>query len=124
VTKHCDPVMATGWHMVLGGAMLLAGALAADPGGEIPARLALFTPGDAAAMTYVSLLGGAASYGVFFYEASRGNLTALSSLTFLTPMFAAGGDYVLSGQTLTPVQLAGAGITLSAVFLINTRAKQ
>lgn len=33
--------------------------------------------------------------GVFFYNASRGNLTALSSLTFLTPMFAA-----LTGQVL------------------------
>ena len=31
----------------------------------------------------------ATTAGVFFYNASRGNLTALSSLTFLTPMFAA-----------------------------------
>ena len=44
---------------------------------------------DALLLVYVSLLGSAASYGVFFYNASRGNLTALSSLTFLTPMFAA-----------------------------------
>lgn len=44
---------------------------------------------DMVLLLYVSLLGSAASYGVFFYNASRGNLTALSSLTFLTPMFAA-----------------------------------
>jgi hypothetical protein len=30
VSKHCDPVMATGWHMVLGGAPLLALAVAQE----------------------------------------------------------------------------------------------
>lgn len=75
--------------------------------------------GDAALLLYVSLLGSAASYGVFFYNASRGNLTALSSLTFLTPMFAAAGGYLALGETLTPLQLAGAAVTLGAVYLIN-----
>jgi drug/metabolite transporter (DMT)-like permease len=51
------------------------------------------------------MLGSAASYGVFFYNASRGNLTALSSLTFLTPMFAAGTGFLLLGETLTPLQV-------------------
>lgn len=86
--RHCDPVMATGWHMVLGGAALLALSVTTD-GPELTQRLAGFTPGDAAAMAYGSLLGGAAAYGIFFFNATRGSLTALSSLTFLTPMFAA-----------------------------------
>ena len=75
-----------------------------------------------ALLLYVSLLGSAASYGVFFYNASRGNLTALSSLTFLTPMFAAGGGYLALGETLTPLQLAGAAVTLGAVYLINSNS--
>jgi drug/metabolite transporter (DMT)-like permease len=86
--RHCDPVMATGWHMVLGGAGLLALSLATD-GPELGQRLSGFSAPDAAAMAYGSLLGGAAAYGIFFYNATRGSLTALSSLTFLTPMFAA-----------------------------------
>jgi drug/metabolite transporter (DMT)-like permease len=120
VTKHCDPVMATGWHMVLGGA-LLAAAAAANDGPVLAERLALFNASDAAAMTYVSLLGGAASYGIFFYEATHGSLTALSSLTFLTPMFAAGAGYLVLDEVLTPLQLVGAGVTLGAVLLINSK---
>lgn len=73
-------------------------------------------------LLYISLLGSAASYGVFFYNASRGSLTALSSLTFLTPCFAAAGGYLALGETLTPLQLAGAGITLGAVALINNNS--
>ena len=72
-------------------------------------------------LAYVSLLGSAASYGVFFFNAARGNLTALSSLTFLTPMFAAATGFVALHETLTPWQLCGASITLGAVALINQR---
>ena len=77
---------------------------------------------DALLLLYVSLLGSAASYGVFFVNAARGNLTALSSLTFLTPMFAAVTDFFVLGETLSPLQLAGATITLGAVYLLNTNA--
>lgn len=120
VAKYCDPVVATGWHMVLGG-IPLAALAAAREGGEVAGRLAEATPLDGLLLAYVSLLGSAASYGVFFYQATaRGNLTALSSLTFLTPVFAAGGGYLALGETLTPVQLAGAAVTLGAVGLINS----
>lgn len=109
--------------MVIGGALLAAGALVADgSSGELASRLSGFGTADAAAMAYVSLLGGAASYGIFFYEATHGSLTAISSLTFLTPMFAAGAGYLALGETLTPLQLGGAAVTLAAVFLINTPA--
>ena len=64
----------------------------------------LFAGYDAVNLVYITILGSAASYGVFFYNASRGNLTALSSLTFLTPMFAAGTGFLLLGETLTPLQ--------------------
>ena len=76
-------------------------------------------------MLYVSLLGGAASYGIFFYAASsgKGNLTALSSLTFLTPVFAVASSWLALGETLTPVQMAGAVVTIGAVTLINHRPK-
>ena len=60
---------------------------------------------DVANLLYISVLGSAASYGVFFYNAAKGNLTALSSLTFLTPMFAAGAGYLVLGETLTPLQV-------------------
>lgn len=72
-------------------------------------------------LLYISLLGSAASYGVFFFNASRGNLTALSSLTFLTPLFAAVTGFFVLGEVLSPVELAGAGITLGAVYLLNTK---
>ena len=114
--------MATGWHMILGGVPLAALA-AAREGPELSVRLAQLTPTDVALLLYVSLLGSAAAYAVFFYNASRGSLTKLSSLTFLTPAFAAATGYAALGETLTRVQWVGAGVTLAAVALISTRGK-
>lgn len=74
---------------------------------------------DAILLVYISLLGSAASYGVFFLKASTGNLTALSSLTFSTPCFAAATGFLFFGESLTPLQLLGAAITLCGVFLIS-----
>ncbi|DBB03744.1 TPA: hypothetical protein ACH3X3_011052 [Trebouxia sp. C0006] len=119
VSKYVDPVMATGWHMLLGGLPLMALSIAKE-GSELGPRLQQLTGLDIILLLYISLLGSAASYGVFFYNASKGNLTALSSLTFLTPMFAAGCGYLFLGEGLTPLQLGGATVTLGAVALLNS----
>lgn len=76
--RYVDPVIATGWHMVLGGIPLLA-ASALREGDAVLANLAQLTPLDAAVLAYVSIFGGAVGYGVYFYNASKGNLTALVS---------------------------------------------
>lgn len=113
--------MATGWHMVLGGAVLLGMVLAQDPG-SLPQAIQGLTPGDALSALYVSIFGGAVSYGVFFWMAStRGNLTSLSSLTFLTPVFASLGGYLVLDEVLTAPQLLGGAVTLGAVGLINSK---
>lgn len=123
VSKYADPIAATGWHMILGGAPLLA--LALEQGEDLSGTFASLTTYDYGLLLYISLLGSAASYGVFFYEATvRGNLTALSSLTFLTPMFAAAGGYLVLGEVLDPLQLTGALVTILGVTCINWKGKQ
>ncbi|PIN15670.1 hypothetical protein CDL12_11680 [Handroanthus impetiginosus] len=86
VSKYSDPVMATGWHMVIGGLPLLAISIL----NHDPALLSFneLTTSDILSLLYTSIFGSAISYGVFFYNATGGSLTKLSSLTFLTPMFA------------------------------------
>ncbi|CAL5222766.1 g5178 [Coccomyxa viridis] len=120
VCRFADPVMATGYHMLLGGLPLLA-LSAYQESDVLLERLPQLTGQDALLLLYISLLGSAASYGVFFFNASRGNLTALSSLTFLTPLFAAITGFFVLGEVLTPVELTGATVTLGAVYLLNKK---
>jgi drug/metabolite transporter (DMT)-like permease len=116
VTKYVDPVVATGWHMILGGIPLaIASAL-------LESRQ--WTDIDAQgwlALSYSTVFGSAIAYGLFFYFASRGNLTSLSSLTFLTPVFALLFGNLFLSETLNSIQSMGVGLTLVSIWLINQR---
>lgn len=121
VSKYSDPIMATGWHMVIGGAPLLViSILNHDP--ALSGHLKDLTSTDVAALLYTSIFGSAISYGVYFYNATRGSLTKLSSLTFLTPMFASAFGYFYLGETFSPLQLVGAAVTVGSIYLVNYKS--
>ncbi len=116
VSQYVDPIVATGWHMILGGLPLLGLSLM---GGALP-WLDL-TGLDWLNLSYATVFGSALSYGLFFYFAAQGNLTSLSSLTFLTPVFALSfGQWILQ-ETLTQLQVWGVGLTLISIYLVNQR---
>ncbi|XP_020094659.1 WAT1-related protein At3g02690, chloroplastic [Ananas comosus] len=121
VSKYSDPVMATGWHMIIGGLPLVViSVLNHDP--AVNGNLMELTSSDLLALCYTSVFGSAVSYGVYFYNATRGSLTKLSSLTFLTPMFASIFGFLYLGETFSPIQLGGALITLLAIYMVNYRS--
>jgi drug/metabolite transporter (DMT)-like permease len=78
-------------------------------------------PSDWLALGYAAIFGSAIAYGVFFYFASSGNLTSLSSLTFLTPIFALIFGNILLNEVLTSLQWVGVTITIISIYLINQR---
>jgi drug/metabolite transporter (DMT)-like permease len=116
VARHVDPIVATGWHMVLGGLPLLAIASLHQPAPWLNLHL-----GDLLNLGYATVFGSAIAYGVFFYFAAQGNLTSLSALTFLTPVFALTFGHLLLAETLSRLQLLGVGFTLISIYLINQR---
>ncbi|ESR42970.1 WAT1-related protein [Citrus sinensis] len=120
VSKYSDPVMATGWHMVIGGLPLVViSVLNHDP--VYSESVKELTSSDILALLYTSIFGSAISYGVYFYSATKGSLTKLSSLTFLTPMFASIFGFLYLGETFSPLQLVGAAVTVVAIYLVNFR---
>ncbi|MDX2212100.1 MAG: EamA family transporter [Oculatellaceae cyanobacterium bins.114] len=116
VCQHVDPIIATGWHMILGGVPLFV--LSAFYESQQWINLNSY---DWLALSYATLFGSAIAYGLFFYFAASGNLTSLSSLTFLTPVFALLFGNLLLSEVLTPVQWFGVSLTLVSIYLINQR---
>jgi drug/metabolite transporter (DMT)-like permease len=72
-------------------------------------------------MAYATLLGSALAYGLFFWFASRGDLTGFLALTFLTPVFALLCGRLLLQEHLQPLQWLGAALALVSVLLLNRR---
>jgi drug/metabolite transporter (DMT)-like permease len=116
VCRYADPVAATGWHMVLGGIPLFAISVWQES-----AQWQYLTLENWLSLSYATIFGSAIAYGLFFYFASSGNLTSLSSLTFLTPIFALLFGSLLLSEVLTPVQWSGVALTLVSIYLINQR---
>jgi drug/metabolite transporter (DMT)-like permease len=118
VCRHADPVTATGWHMVLGGLPLffLSGIYESQQWTQI-------NPEGWLALGYATIFGSAIAYGIFFFLASKGNLTSLSALTFLTPVFALSFGNLFLSEVLSPLQWLGVCLTLISIYLINQREK-
>ncbi len=116
VCRHADPVMATGWHMILGGLPLFALSAVWESEQWVHIDLSGW-----AALAYSTIFGSAIAYGLFFYFASSGNLTSLSSLTFLTPVFALLFGNLFLSEVLNPLQWMGVSMTLVSIYLINQR---
>ena len=116
VCRYADPVSATGWHMILGGLPLFA--LSSVWESEQWANIDL---SGWMALAYSTVFGSAIAYGIFFYFASSGNLTSLSSLTFLTPVFALLFGNLFLSEVLSPLQWFGVSMTLVSIYLINQR---
>lgn len=116
VCRHADPVAATGWHMILGGLPLFALSAATESQQWVNIDLSGW-----AALAYSTIFGSAIAYGLFFYFASTGSLTSLSSLTFLTPVFALLFGNLFLAEVLSPLQSAGVCLTLVSIYLINQR---
>ncbi|NEP18345.1 MAG: DMT family transporter [Leptolyngbya sp. SIO4C1] len=118
VCRYVDPVVATGWHMVLGGLPLfgLSAGFESQPWQNVSAIGWL-------AIAYATIFGSAIAYGIFFYLAAQGNLTSLSALTFLTPVFALLFSLIILSESLSSLQWIGVGLTLVSIYLINQRER-
>jgi drug/metabolite transporter (DMT)-like permease len=116
VTAEADPVVATGWHMIIGSIPLFV--VSAMTESNPWQQLTLL---DWSALAYATVFGSALAYGLFFYFASTGNLTSLSALTFLTPIFALIFGGLFLNETLTLLQFGGVAVTLVSILAINQR---
>ena len=74
-------------------------------------------------MAYASLLGSALAYGLFFWFASRKELTSFSTLAFLTPVFALLSGGIWLGERLSLIQWFGVFFVLFSVFLVSQRSR-
>ncbi|QMS92316.1 EamA family transporter [Nostoc edaphicum CCNP1411] len=116
VCRYADPVSATGWHMILGGLPLWGVSSVVES--QQWENLGGY---DLVALGYATVFGSAIAYGLFFYFASSGSLTSLSSLTFLTPVFALLFGNLFLSEVLSPLQWIGVFLTLISIYLINQR---
>lgn len=111
--KWQPPVSAlsfTAWQLTAGGLILLPLALIVEP--PLPA----LTATNLAGLTWLGLIGAAATYAIWFRGVARIEPGAVSMLGMMSPVTAVLLGWVVLGQSMSPVQGFGALIVLGSVW--------
>lgn len=102
---------ATGWQLLLGGIMILPLVPLIDQGPFVLTSQAML------GYAWLSLVGGALAYALWFHAARRLPATSTALLGPLSPVTAAILGWLVLGQHLTAIQLLGFTLALSASIL-------
>ncbi|WP_245887804.1 EamA family transporter [Geodermatophilus tzadiensis] len=106
------PVLAfTGWQLAAGGLVLLPLALALE---GLPATP---TAGQVGGLLYLATVNTALAYVLWLRGVGLLPTGRVTFLGLLSPVVAATAGWVLLGESLTPLQLAGTALALGTVLL-------
>lgn len=101
----------TAWQLLAGGVLLIPLVLLLEP---VPPSLSW---ANLAGIAYLSLIGAALTYLLWFRGIARLEPATVSSLGFLSPLSAVLLGWVLLQQSLSPMQLLGITLVLGSVWL-------
>lgn len=113
---HLDVVMVSAWHFMLGGVALAAFAAAVEGAPRVT-----WTPRFVAVLAVLALVGTAWAFLVWFREAQRCELGALSAWTFMTPVFGIGFGAVLLDERPGGWTAAGLVLVLASLWFVLRR---
>lgn len=101
----------TAWQLTAGGLLLLPVALWLEP------ALPPLTATNWLGFGWLGLVGAALTYILWFRGVARLEPAAIASLAFLSPVTAVILGWVLLGQRLSPLQVAGIAIVIASIWL-------
>lgn len=113
------PLLAsTGWQLTAGGLLLLPLALAVE--GAPPSSL---SAENVAGYAYLSLVGAALAYALWFRGIRELSPTSVAFLILLSPLVATLLGWLALDQQLTPLQALGALIVLASLVAAQTQTR-
>lgn len=106
-----SPLTFTAWQLTAGGLLLIPFALWEMT--EIPS----FTGANLIGLSYMSLIGGALTYILWFRGLARIDPAKISLLGVLSPLSAVLLGWLFAGEHLTAMQISGAALALFSLWL-------
>ena len=118
-TSPASVLATTGWQLVAGGLLLLPVAFLVE--GPPPATL---SSANLAGYGYLSFVGAALAYTLWFRGIRELSPTHVTFLGLLSPVVATTLGWLALGQKLTAAQVLGALVVLAALVVAQTRRSQ
>ena len=106
-----SPLIFTAWQLTAGGLLLVPAVLLGDSAIPVP------TPTNLAGLIWLSLIGAALTYVLWFRGIGRLAPSVVSSLLFLSPLTAVLLGWLFLRQSLTVPQTAGIALVIGSIWL-------
>ena len=114
-----DVYTLTAWNLLIGGGVFLQVVSAVIEG--VPH--AEFTTQVWLAYLYMTIPGMAVAGTLWYWLLDRGEAAVASAFMFMTPVFGVFFGWVVLGEDVTWMQLAGGALVAASIYLVNRTAK-
>lgn len=116
VRLPADPLVSTGWQMLLGGLVCLAAGLAA---GEAPdVDPAAFSARSVVALAYLIAFGSWVAFTAYAWLLQNAPISKVSTYAYVNPVVAIVLGWLVLDEVVMPVTLVGAAIIVVSVALV------
>ena len=119
LTMPSDPLVSTAWQMVVGGAVLLVGAIAAGEPGDL--HLADASAKSLLAFLYLIVAGSWVAFTAYAWLLQNVPISKVATYAYVNPLVAVVLGWALLSEQLSVGTLAGAGLIVASVAAIVTR---
>jgi drug/metabolite transporter (DMT)-like permease len=111
-----DPLVSTGWQMLLGGTVIVAVGLVAGEAGEVD--LEAFSTRSVIALAYLIVFGSWLAFTAYAWLLQNAPISKVSTYAYVNPVVAIVLGFLILDEVVTPITLVGATIIVVAVALV------
>jgi drug/metabolite transporter (DMT)-like permease len=116
LTMPKDPLVSTGWQMLLGGVPILLAGLAAGEAGDV--HVEAFSTRSLLALAYLIAIGSWVAFTAYAWLLQNAPLSKVSTYAYVNPVVAILLGWLVLDEVISPITLAGAAIIVVSVALV------
>jgi drug/metabolite transporter (DMT)-like permease len=123
LTLPKDPLVSTGWQMLLGGVVITLAGLAAGEAGDV--HVEAFSTRSLVALAYLIAIGSWVAYTAYAWLLQNAPISKVSTYAYVNPVVAIVLGWLILDEVVTGVTLVGAAIiVVSVALVVRTEAQR
>ena len=112
-----DPLVASGWQMLLGGVVIVAAGLAAGEAGDVDVEA--FSTRSVVALAYLIVFGSWLAFTAYAWLLQNAPISRVATYAYVNPVVAIVLGFLILDEIVTPVTIVGAAIIVVSVALVT-----
>jgi drug/metabolite transporter (DMT)-like permease len=111
-----DPLVSTGWQMLLGGLVIVVAGLVLGEAPEVD--FAAFSVRSVVALAYLIVFGSWVAFTAYAWLLQNAPISKVSTYAYVNPVVAIVLGWLILDEVITPITLVGAAIIVVSVALV------